>query len=105
MVAAVKTNLKAEKLLVELKKIEKILKRSKNIRWGPRTIDIDILLYNSLKINLPWLKIPHPRMYERAFVLVPLKDIWNGDLRKLEKLIEKCEDKGTTKKYSIFQEY
>lgn len=55
--------------------IEKKLKRVKLFRWGPRTIDVDILLYGELIINSEDLIIPHPRMYERAFVLIPLNEI------------------------------
>ncbi|RKD21560.1 2-amino-4-hydroxy-6-hydroxymethyldihydropteridinediphosphokinase [Caminicella sporogenes DSM 14501] len=56
-------------------KIEQMLKRKRIIRWGPRTIDIDILLYDDLISNDEKLTIPHPRMTERAFVLVPLYEI------------------------------
>jgi 2-amino-4-hydroxy-6-hydroxymethyldihydropteridine diphosphokinase len=55
--------------------IERGLKRVRRERWGPRIIDIDILLYAGRRVNVPGLEIPHPRMLERAFVLVPLADI------------------------------
>ena len=55
--------------------IEKSLGRTRTVRWGPRTIDIDILLYGAAYIEDERLTIPHPRMHERAFVLVPLADI------------------------------
>lgn len=55
--------------------IERGLKRVRRERWGPRIIDIDILLYAGRSVSVPGLEIPHPRMLERAFVLVPLADI------------------------------
>jgi 2-amino-4-hydroxy-6-hydroxymethyldihydropteridine diphosphokinase len=57
---------------------EKALKRVRRERWGPRTIDIDILLYGAMEVNEAGLEIPHPRMAERAFVLVPLAEIAPG---------------------------
>ena len=54
--------------------------RVPSIRYGPRLMDLDILLYGDLVLRLPDLEIPHPRMSERAFVLVPLAEI-DGDLR------------------------
>lgn len=55
--------------------IEKHLGRTREIRWGPRTIDMDILTYDSQEISTPFLTLPHPRMLERAFVLAPLAEI------------------------------
>ncbi len=52
--------------------IENELGRVREIRWGPRIIDLDILLYNNENIEVENLIVPHPRMFERAFVLVPL---------------------------------
>ena len=63
------------KLLKILKKIEKDVGRKKSVRFGPRVIDLDILLYADKKINRKDLKIPHPRMNKRKFVLKPLKEI------------------------------
>jgi len=93
---SVLTNILPLDLLEYLQEVEKSLDRVRNIHWGPRTIDIDILLYGDKKINTPNLLIPHPRMYERAFVLNPLKDIYgndkiNGD--RFDELIDKCSDK------------
>jgi 2-amino-4-hydroxy-6-hydroxymethyldihydropteridine diphosphokinase len=71
----VNTNLSAQKLLEVCQNIEKVLKRERSIRWGPRTIDLDILLYGDLILNEENLTIPHPRMHEREFVLKPLNEI------------------------------
>lgn len=56
-------------------KTEECLHRVRKERWGPRTLDVDILLYGEEMIDLPKLSVPHPRMNERAFVLIPLNDI------------------------------
>ncbi|MFQ6016166.1 MAG: 2-amino-4-hydroxy-6-hydroxymethyldihydropteridine diphosphokinase [Anaerolineae bacterium] len=69
------TDLPPENLLRLLKKIEQGMGRQTTIRWGPRTIDLDILFYDDLVLTTPDLTIPHPRLPERAFVLVPLAEI------------------------------
>jgi 2-amino-4-hydroxy-6-hydroxymethyldihydropteridine diphosphokinase len=71
----IKTGLSPLRLLSSLKKIEKELGRRRTIRYGPRTIDLDILLYGNEIIKSRKLKIPHPRMFEREFVLKPLREI------------------------------
>ena len=75
LVVEVGTSLTPYELLECCNKIEDILKRERQIRWGPRTVDIDVLLYNDMVIEEEKLTLPHPRMKERAFVLVPLYDI------------------------------
>lgn len=72
---AIKTDLDPYILLDHCQEIEKDLDRIRHEHWGPRTIDIDILLYGQLEIKSDNLLIPHPYMYERAFVLVPLLEI------------------------------
>lgn len=62
-------------LLTYLKYLEKSLGREKTVRWGPRLIDVDILFYDDQVLSDPILTIPHPRIAERAFVLVPLAEI------------------------------
>ncbi len=62
-------------LLKHLKKIEKQIGRKPSFRYGPRSIDIDILLYDDLILDTPKLHIPHPRLVERAFALTPLAEI------------------------------
>lgn len=75
MAAKIETALSPQKLLIEIKKIEKLLGREKNFRWGPRIIDLDILFYADKILTTPVLTIPHPRMAERGFVLMPLLEI------------------------------
>jgi len=75
MVVKAETSLEPKALLKYLKQLEVELGREENIRWGPRLIDLDILFYDDLVIDTPPLVIPHPRLHERAFVLVPLGDI------------------------------
>lgn len=75
MAATVKTGLPPEELLDLIKRLELELGREPTFRYGPRKIDIDILYYGCLFLNTPELQIPHPRMAERAFVLVPLNEI------------------------------
>ncbi len=69
---SIRTELPPRGLLKTLKIIEKMMGRSKGVRFGPRVIDLDILLYGDLKLKSKQLEIPHPRMWERQFVLGPL---------------------------------
>ncbi len=87
-VLKIKTSLPAPELLRQLRDIENKLgrKRTKQ-RNAPRGIDLDILLYGRKRINLPRLKIPHPRLKERTFVLKPLKEIAPRIIRSLAKEI------------------
>ena len=74
-VAQLETGLPAERLLAELQDVEKRHRRSRSFANAPRTLDLDVLLFGSGQVDLPNLKIPHPRMHERAFVLKPLVEI------------------------------
>ncbi|MEE9487606.1 MAG: 2-amino-4-hydroxy-6-hydroxymethyldihydropteridine diphosphokinase [Candidatus Brocadiales bacterium] len=78
-VLEIKTGLSPDELLEAVHEIEDCLGRdrgsSREQRWGPRTVDIDILLYDDLIVEEEHLKIPHPMMHERRFVLEPLADI------------------------------
>lgn len=74
-VAAVATTLAPLALLEVLLQIEAALGRVRLERWGPRLVDLDLLLYNSLIMTTPRLTLPHPEMHRRAFVLVPLAEI------------------------------
>jgi 2-amino-4-hydroxy-6-hydroxymethyldihydropteridine diphosphokinase len=69
------TELTARRLLWNLQLIERRLGRVRNRRWGPRTIDLDLLLYGELRIEEPDLRVPHPELTRRAFVLVPLVEL------------------------------
>jgi 2-amino-4-hydroxy-6-hydroxymethyldihydropteridine diphosphokinase len=73
--ATLQTSLEAMDLLNSLHSIEAEFGRVRQEFWGARTLDLDLLLYDDLIIDLPTLKVPHPRMLERAFVLVPLSEI------------------------------
>jgi 2-amino-4-hydroxy-6-hydroxymethyldihydropteridine diphosphokinase len=74
-VTAVDTELAPLALLDALQAIEEAHGRRRTRRWGPRTLDLDILLYGDRRIDEPRLRVPHPRLHERAFVLVPLAAI------------------------------
>jgi len=76
-VIQIETEASADALLRQLKAIEKAMgrKRVKGKRWGSRVIDLDILLYDKEVIEKRNLKVPHPRMHERRFVLVPLAEL------------------------------
>lgn len=74
-VAALDTTLTPHRLLKELQAIENGAGRVRERRWGPRTLDLDLLLYADDEIRTPELIVPHPEMVNRAFVLVPLLDI------------------------------
>jgi len=69
----IKTNLLPFELLAYLQKIEKHFKRKREFKNSPRTLDLDIIMYNNLKINKPKLKIPHPEYKKRVSVMLPLK--------------------------------
>lgn len=94
IVIAIQTTLSAGDLLKVCQGIEQELGRKRTIRWGPRTVDLDILLYNEEKIETETLIVPHPRMAERAFVLIPLVEIaptkvnpLNGELYSQEEAV------------------
>ena len=74
-VIKIETDLEPLELLQVLKDIESRLGREKTFRWGPRAIDLDILLFDEEEIEMEGLQIPHPRLQERQFVLIPLAEI------------------------------
>ncbi len=74
-VVSVSVDISARKLLKELQALEKNMGRVRRERWGPRTIDLDVLLYGREVINDDSLEVPHPRLHLRKFVLVPLAQI------------------------------
>nr|WP_298376437.1 2-amino-4-hydroxy-6-hydroxymethyldihydropteridine diphosphokinase [uncultured Halomonas sp.] len=74
-VARVDTRLSPLALLDQLQALEQQRRRRRLRHWGPRTLDLDLLLFDDLDLDLPRLTLPHPAMQERAFVLFPLADI------------------------------
>jgi 2-amino-4-hydroxy-6-hydroxymethyldihydropteridine diphosphokinase len=72
---AVETDLSARELLDALLTIERVLGRERRERWGPRTIDLDLLLYGGETVEEPGLSVPHPRLHERRFALEPLAEL------------------------------
>jgi 2-amino-4-hydroxy-6-hydroxymethyldihydropteridine diphosphokinase len=72
---AVQADVSARELLARCQAVENGMARVRTQRWGPRNIDVDILTFRDQKIGEPDLVVPHPRIAERAFVLVPLKDV------------------------------
>ena len=95
----IETPLAPDKLYTEVKAIEQRLGRTANERWGPREIDVDLLLYDGLVYQDERVTVPHPEMEKRKFVLVPLKEI-APDLvhpisgMTMEELVTACKDPG-----------
>jgi len=74
---AIETGLGPHALLATLLDIERMFGRDRALetRWGPRTLDLDLIAYDDIALDTPGLTLPHPRLFERAFVLVPLAEI------------------------------
>lgn len=94
LVVAVRTTLLPRELMDALLQIENKMGRVRTVRWGPRVIDLDLLLYGEVRIEGPELTVPHPRLRERSFVLMPLAEIaptlvLPGGTETVEKLSEK----------------
>jgi 2-amino-4-hydroxy-6-hydroxymethyldihydropteridine diphosphokinase len=96
-VAKISTSLEPVELLAVLKSLEKAIGRRKTYRWGPRRIDLDLLLYDELLHDEPYLTIPHQELAHRAFVLVPLVEIAPQviDPRSGKKMIQLLKDLGS----------
>ena len=94
-VAEVSTELSPHELLEAVKAVERAVGRTPTYRWGPREIDVDILLYDDLRLADDRLTVPHPRMAERLFVLLPLRELrpdWRDDRGVgIDELIEGLE--------------
>ncbi|HLO79719.1 MAG TPA: 2-amino-4-hydroxy-6-hydroxymethyldihydropteridine diphosphokinase [Chitinophagaceae bacterium] len=93
----VETSLSPEVLLKQLLGIEQVMGRYRGEKYGPRIIDIDIIFFNQEIIDLPDLKIPHPRMQNRRFVLAPLAEMAPGFIhpvlgKSMARLLEECTD-------------
>ena len=89
------TTLPAHDLLDALQAIENAQGRVREIRWGARRLDLDLLLYGEQRIDSPRLQVPHPRLAERGFVLYPLRDVTGAnwmlpDGRELDTLVSLC---------------
>lgn len=99
------TALTARQLIRRILKVETMMGRVRKEKYGPRLIDIDILLFNNEKHNYQLLKLPHPEMQNRRFALLPLAeiapDIVHPVLNKtITELLKECKDKLSVKKYS-----
>ncbi len=99
------TNLNARQLIRRLLKIEKMLGRVRKEKYGPRLIDIDILLFNNEKHDYHFLVLPHPEMQNRRFALLPLSEIAPGLVhpvlnKTIAQLLDECPDPLPVKKYS-----
>ena len=105
----IETSLTAKELMRQILAIEKMMGRERNEKYGPRVIDIDILLFNDEQHDLPFLKIPHPEMQNRRFALIPLAEIAGTVLhpvfkKSVSKLMEETPDKLEVKKYAGSEE-
>lgn len=101
LAVALTTTLTPEALLVLIHKIEATLQRKRDIHWGPRTIDIDIIYWGKQVINTPELTIPHPQAAKRNFVLVPIQGLAQNDeqvLPQVELALSKHQDSSWLKK-------
>jgi 2-amino-4-hydroxy-6-hydroxymethyldihydropteridine diphosphokinase len=102
-VIKIETDLEAPELFRTLKTIESRLGRTKTFRWGPRTIDLDILFFDEVEIHTEELQIPHPLIQDRQFVLIPLAEIDRNFIHPvLKKAIQELlsnfkEDQGVEK--------
>lgn len=97
-VLLVRTEMTAHQVLDTIHEIENQLGRERNEHWGPRTIDIDILFFENEITNTKKLTLPHPRLHERNFVLVPLEEIAPDFIhpvlnKSVKELQESCPDK------------
>lgn len=100
----IKTGLSAINLLKKILAIEEKLGRKREIKYGPRLIDIDILLFNKEVVETEGLRIPHPQMQNRRFVLIPLAEVASEQMHPIFKktvaqLLEECPDNLPVQKF------
>ncbi|WP_042275179.1 2-amino-4-hydroxy-6-hydroxymethyldihydropteridine diphosphokinase [[Clostridium] dakarense] len=100
----IETSLDKYELLKICQDVEQKLNRERIIRWGPRTIDVDILFFNDIILNNENLSLPHPRISERAFVLIPLMDL-NQSLLIKGKVISEYLNSLTNEERDEVKEY
>ncbi|MDB5207310.1 MAG: folK [Flavisolibacter sp.] len=101
----IETQLNADELLTTILSVEETIGRKREIKYGPRTIDIDILLFNDELINSIGLIIPHPQMQARRFVLMPLCEIASNKIhpvlqKSIGQLLKECPDTLAVQKIS-----
>ena len=99
------TSLTARQLIRRILKVEKLMGRIRKEKYGPRLIDIDMLLFNNEKHNYQFLKLPHPEMQNRRFALLPLAEIAPEIVhpvlnKTINELLKECKDELPVKKYS-----
>lgn len=92
VVIKIETKFSEREILKIINKIEAELDRKREIRWEPRTIDIDILLFSNKKIDEIDLIIPHKEMLNRLFVLIPLIEIYDGDYFEKEVIVKRIDE-------------
>ena len=90
MVIVAKTTLDAHTFFERMVLVEQSLGRTRDVHWGPRTIDLDLLWFGEQMIDSERLTVPHPHMFERSFVLVPLLDLVRQFSPNKESIIAKC---------------
>jgi 2-amino-4-hydroxy-6-hydroxymethyldihydropteridine diphosphokinase len=101
----IETALNARQLIRRILKVEKQMGRVREEKYGPRLIDIDMLLFNNEKHNYPFLRLPHPEMQNRRFALLPLAEIAPHEVhpvlkKPITELLNECKDELEVKKYS-----
>jgi 2-amino-4-hydroxy-6-hydroxymethyldihydropteridine diphosphokinase len=108
MAICVQTSKTPLELLLSIHEIEATLGRQRDVKWGQRTLDIDILLFNHEIIDMPELQVPHPYLHERRFTLLPLDEIAEDYMhpvlnKRIAELLEECPDKLEVKQFdSLF---